>query len=202
MSTANFYTENADSIYAVKLKDEFEYEGCKQYLLEKIQEVFNKYAEDKTNNEEWFDSSGLDYHAKTVASLYFDKDYVRCNNGYVYIRYDIGFRSAYYEGYNFDFKRTIEIDGTEFDLEDISITLLQEHLDISYYYWHSHIPPSDKYTGWIVNYITKTCVDTEQKLNKIFADICEHNLSVFAHFSNGESVYVEANSVRAAVAPV
>lgn len=180
MGTCNFYNKNADSIYACMVQDDFEYQDIQHRLYYELKRIFtNAIGSDKR-----FDS---DYSGLTIITLDFSKDYLNCPSAYynqvgveVYISYEIGIRSGYYEGINFDFERNITIEGVDFDLEDV----VEQKLSIY----------PNRYAKWLSSWVQSTCSKSNKQINAVFKQLAHYNLDTLGVFSNGEAIYVKKSA--------
>lgn len=184
MSTCNFHNKNASEIFACELETDFDFDD----LLDNISYEIDKIkCSHKTNGS---DPDGLRSYPSTIISgLVRSKDYKEFN---IEVTVSAIIRSAYYYGCNLDWSITYDINGWEMtDDIDFESTLLYNS-----YCTEKMAAYKAKLAREWANREAKELVNEIERVFEKYST----PLVCIGVFSNGEAVYREANSLRAAVA--
>jgi hypothetical protein len=174
MGTGNFSNENANSVFAVLMDKESDYDFFVEDIIEVLEDKGFTEINRRDNARNY---SGLELAAKAVSKQY-------CG---VWFEVNITaiLRTGYYQGANLDWSIAYCIgDSGWFDsLPDLNS--IKD--DLSYYGAGMGIATiqSKNALKWLENAPDGLI----EELEAIYRDVCEHELAEAARFSNGEVMY-------------
>ena len=192
MATANFWTFDANSIYAISSndldemdRDDFSFHI--QDVIDNIKDGLGKLNNKTINVYEPYDKyNGLprNFNGYKITTLSLSKDYGDLS---VEIIIDVVMGNGYYDGVNFDFITKLYIDGYEqcdyheidkyFDLANFGSKMNSGMLKIQ----------NQNAKKWI----EKNVPIIHKQIEKILKKHTTHELKTAARFSNGETMYIE-----------
>jgi len=177
MSTHNYLTINISKVYAIELKNEYEYDNFKENFIYEVAKMFNKSYEDCTpyagHN---FSFANRNFPSTNIASVSFDSIY----NVHIYIHFYL--TAGYYEGACLDYDIEFGSENTKNNFTISNYIYLDELLeDIIEYRMIKDIDAKSKLQFILYNMI-RVAEEVCQKLS-------DRSLICSRTFSNGECLY-------------
>lgn len=192
MATRNFYTKNANNVYAFAMEAEdcFDYDDS----IDRIKEVgVSKYGfEETSGNDGDRDFCGFYILNKKFGHKLF------YNSGLdVSIDITILARSGYYAGYNLDFELEVSNDyynpyklGDYECEEDLIEAMADEFVeDSDVYNYGLRKCFKERYKAFLEDFIDKAI----EYANNVLENLCEEEYRCVGAFSNGEALYQKVN---------
>lgn len=189
MATGNFFTINANKIYAITNEDTFEM----------LTEIASSFGYDE---EEKYCDTNRAYPAKIFATK---SIYTRLINS-DYTAYDITsnliVRAGYYEHQNLDYDICVKMDAlyNEYELSEfngntneMAETIISDLGDEIKYWGERYGFNVGLFTMLRKKMIAKLTDILNKEINRLEQDcerFCDQPLGVFARFSNGETIYI------------
>jgi len=170
MATSNFYNKNANSIFAVEIEDEWDYDDIKSNL----KSIFENSKYSFLVLDESEKNYNRSYPGFAIGSLY---THVEVHGIEATINIIPIIRSGYYSGINLDWELEIE---TDYDMLN-SVDDLTESMSI-------FNKSNKKYFDLFVSKCKSTKEEMIEYVEKIYSEY-SIPLGVTAIFSNGETIY-------------
>jgi len=171
MATGNFYNRNANSIFAIEIENDWDYDDLKDNLksIFKNNHLYSWFSKDDVEP-----NYNRSYPGTLLGTLYEDVDVsgLKAN-----INVDIIIRSGYYSGVNLDWDLEIEVGyDTLQSVDDITIDMICE----------------DEFERQYFESFKKECENVKERMIEYIEKVYSENsiaLGVTARFSNGETIY-------------
>ena len=181
MSTSNFYTKNIDSIYAVELNNEFEYD----ILIEDIREKLITNEEYNFSHED-----GSDYDRNYEGNIFANGgvSFNFCDVS-VNISIDTIIRAGYYTGANFDYDVTVTIEDEEIDWFDYYGSI--ENVCSYWIEQYNNKGLAELHKTNLVYKIENTVTELIDFVESVYKQYSTE-LAIQERFSNGETIYTVA----------
>jgi hypothetical protein len=212
MATSNFMKMGSETVFAVALENEFDYDDTRMNLTELLE---NEFSNGFSTDDDYLDFN-RNYPSRMVGFVedQVSKHYLREKKDKtgdlmdveVYFETKIFTTSGYYSGMNLDYltEITVIVGGIDEDVftldeckdDDLS-EVIKECMDGSDLLEYSSNALKEMYAGWIATFIEKEHTKLNKKLDKVLAQVSQP-LEVFARFSNGETMYTSKTDKKAA----
>jgi len=198
MGTSNFYNKNASKIYACEIQEEWDYDDLKGNLASELKAKFNndyiRPQEREFDNERNFSGEYIGLIFDEIAFT----DSPTGEEWYLHIKIKPIIRSGYYDGCNLDYEieSTIWTYGYEDNFSSENFSCDDESIFKEFLH---EIKEKFKYHKRLIKQIESFKTESIKKLEQVYNDY-SNPLKTFAKFSNGETIYIEANSEKAKLA--
>ena len=160
---------------AIEFKEE--YRSLESWEIDDWKSCFRECLENAGGKYDDKSGRGRQY----IGAFYFSKWYADVS---VELRFHLYYDIGYYEGANLDYD--IEVyNGFEYSDElENSLEYIFEDSDLS-------VGMQKIQAKNALKWIEKIKVETSEKIEKLFSEVCDNRLELVGTFSNGESIYKE-----------